>query len=75
LKTFEINGVDLVNRALGKRVFEVIEAKDFVKVVDNGESLWLKVLNRSQADKAELNADKDNHDRDDSLEKEYRSKN
>ncbi len=75
MKTFEINGVDLVNRALGKRVFEVIEAKDFVKVVDNGESLGLKVLNGSQADKAELNADKNNHDRDDSLEKEYGSKN
>ena len=70
-----MNGVDLVNWALGKRVFEVIEAKDFVKVVDYGESLWLKVLNRRQADKAELNADKNNHDGDDSLEKEYSSKN
>jgi hypothetical protein len=60
---------------LGKRIFEVIEAKDFVKVVDNRESLGLKVLNGSQADEAELNADKNNHDRDDSLEKEYRSKN
>jgi hypothetical protein len=55
---------------LGQIIIQVIDTKDLIKVVDDGKGLGLEVLNGAETHKAQLNANEDHHDWDDSFKKE-----
>lgn len=53
--------------AVSEGIGHVVESKDLIKVIDDRKGFGLKVLNGAETKEAQLNADKNNHDGDNSL--------